>query len=168
MTTMKMKQILKSALFAMLAMTSMNVVSAQEQGCIELKTSAEIEQEYVNEQGQKAKRLAPANKVTPGDEVIWTITAKNVCAKPAENVVIANPVPEHMTYVAGSALGVGAAITYSLDNKDFKDATALTVREASGATRPARAEEYRAVKWTYTAPFAPGATAFVRYRALVK
>jgi uncharacterized repeat protein (TIGR01451 family) len=141
---------------------------AQQPGCIELKTSAEIEQEYVNEQGQKAKRLVPANKVTPGDEVVWTITAKNVCAKPAENIVVANPVPEHMTYVAGSALGVGATITYSLDNSEFKDAGALTVRDASGAVRPARPDEYRAVKWTYSAPFAPGATAFVRYRAIVK
>jgi uncharacterized repeat protein (TIGR01451 family) len=143
-------------------------VAAQEQGCIELKTTAEIEQEYVNEQGQKAKRLAPANKVTPGDEVVWTITARNVCAKPAENIVIANPVPEHMTYVPGSAIGVGATITYSLDNKEFKDAGALTVRDANGAARPARPDEYRAVKWTYTAPFAPGATAFVRYRAIVR
>ncbi len=156
-----------AAIGVALAACSMPVL-AQQSGCIELKTTAEIEQEYVNEKGQKAKRLAPADKVTPGDEVIWTITARNVCAKPAENIVIANPVPEHMTYVAGSALGVGATITYSLDNKDFKDAAALTVREASGATRPARAEEYRAVKWTYAAPFAPGATAFVRYRAIVK
>jgi uncharacterized repeat protein (TIGR01451 family) len=141
---------------------------AQQPGCVELRTTAEIEQEYVNEQGQKARRLAPANKVTPGDEVVWTITAKNVCTTPAENIVIANPVPEHMTYVAGSALGAGATITYSLDSKEFKDAAALSVRDASGATRPARADEYRAIKWTYSAPFAPGATAFVRYRAIVK
>jgi uncharacterized repeat protein (TIGR01451 family) len=166
--TMKMQTTLKRALLATLVMTSMHVVSAQDAGCIELKTTAEIEQEYVNEQGQKAKRLAPASKVTPGDEVIWTITAKNVCAKPAENIVIANPVPAHMTYVPGSALGVGTTITYSLGDDDFRDASALTVREANGATRPARADEYRTVRWTYTAPFAPGATAFVRYRAIVK
>ena len=165
---MKLEMTLKKALLATLAMTAMHVASAQDAGCIELKTTAEIEQEYVNGQGQKAKRLAPANKVTPGDEVVWTITAKNVCTTPAENIVIANPVPEHMTYVAGSAVGVGTTITYSLDNKEFKDAAALSVRDASGATRPARADEYRAVKWTYSAPFAPGATAFVRYRAIVK
>jgi uncharacterized repeat protein (TIGR01451 family) len=157
-----------SALLATVLLGAASVVSAQDKGCIELKTTAEVEQEYVNEQGQKAKRLAPAGKVTPGNEVIWTITAKNICDKSADNIVIANPVPEHMSYVASSAMGVGAAITYSLDNKEFKDAGALTVREADGSTRAARAEECRAIRWTYNAPFAPGATAFVRYRAIVK
>ena len=166
--TMKRALIFSKALLAAFALSAMHTVSAQEKGCIELKTTAEVEQEYVNEQGQKAKRLAPAGKVTPGNEVIWTITAKNICDKSADNIVIANPVPEHMSYVASSAMGVGAAITYSLDNKEFKDAGALTVREADGSTRAARADEYRGIRWTYAAPFAPGANAFVRYRAIVK
>jgi uncharacterized repeat protein (TIGR01451 family) len=156
-----------SALLATVLLGAASVVSAQDKGCIELKTTAEVEQEYVNEQGQKAKRLAPAGKVTPGDEVIWTITAKNVCDKPAENIVIANPTPQHMSYVANSAIGVGTVITYSLDNKEFQDAAALTVRAADGSTRAARADEYRAIRWTYSAAFAAGATAFVRYRAVV-
>jgi uncharacterized repeat protein (TIGR01451 family) len=156
------------ALLATLALSAIQIVSAQDKGCVELKTTAEVEQEYVSEQGQKAKRLLPAGKVTPGDEVVWTITAKNVCDKPAENIVIANPVPEHMSYVANSAMGVGTVITYSLDSKEFKDAAALTVRAEDGSTRAARADEYRAIRWTYAAPFAPGATAFVRYRAVVK
>lgn len=156
------------SLVAILALSAMHVVSAQDKGCVELKTTAETEQEYVNDQGEKARRLEPASKVAPGDEVIWTITAKNVCEKPADDIVIANPVPEHMSYVANSAMGVGATIAYSLDNTNFKDAAALTVREADGSTRAARADEYRAIRWTYAAPFAPGAAAFVRYRAVVK
>jgi uncharacterized repeat protein (TIGR01451 family) len=166
--TMKKPTTLKRILLATLALSATQVVAAQEKGCIELKTTAETEQEYVDEKGQKAKRLVPAGKVTPGDEVVWTITARNVCDKPAENVVVANPIPEHMSYAASSAMGVGTKITYSLDNRGFKDAAALTVREADGSTRAARADEYRAIKWTYAAPFAPGATAFVRYRATVK
>jgi uncharacterized repeat protein (TIGR01451 family) len=157
-----------SALLATVLLGAASVVSAQDKGCIELKTTAEVEQEYVNEQGQKAKRLLPAGKVTPGDEVVWTVTAKNVCDKPAESIVIGNPVPEHMSYVASSAMGVGTTITYSLDNQEFKDAASLTVREADGSMRAARADEFRAIRWTYSAAFAPGATAFVRYRAVVK
>ncbi len=137
------------------------------ENCIELTTVAEIEQEYVDAQGRKATRLAPIGKALPGDEIIWTITAKNVCDQPVDDVVIANPVPEHMTYVASSAMGVGTAITYSLDSRTFKTADALTVSDA-GVTRAAKPEEYRAIRWTYTASFAPGATGFVRYRALVK
>jgi uncharacterized repeat protein (TIGR01451 family) len=140
---------------------------AADKACVELKTSGETEREVV-EQGQKVKRLVAVDKVVPGDEIVWTITATNVCKEPTADVVIANPVPAHMTYVANSAMGVGADITYSLDGKDFKSAAELQVRAAEGATRAARADEYRAIRWTYKTAFAPGATAFVRYRAVVK
>jgi uncharacterized repeat protein (TIGR01451 family) len=140
---------------------------AQDKACVELKTTAETEAEVL-EQGQKVQRLVPVGKVVPGNEVVWTITARNVCDKPADNIVVANQVPEHMSYVASSALGIGTDISYSLDGKEFKRAAELTVREADGTTRAARADEYRAIRWTYKAAFAPGATAFVRYRAVVK
>jgi uncharacterized repeat protein (TIGR01451 family) len=140
---------------------------AQDKACVELKTTAETEQEVV-EQGRTVKRLVAAGKVVPGNEVVWTITARNVCDQAADNIVIANPVPEHMSYVAGTAMGTGADIAYSLDGKAFKRAAELTVPEADGTTRAARADEYRAIRWTYKGAFAPGTTAFVRYRAVVK
>jgi uncharacterized repeat protein (TIGR01451 family) len=156
------------AAVAALALFAGSAVIAAEQGCIELKSSAEVEEQYKNEQGQTATRLIPAGKVVPGNEVVWTITAKNVCDKPADNVVIANPVPEHMAYVADSAMGTGTDIAYSLDGQEFKPAAALTVRNADGSSRAARPDEYRAIRWIYKASFAPGASGFVRYRAVVK
>jgi uncharacterized repeat protein (TIGR01451 family) len=140
---------------------------AADKACVELQTTGETESEVV-ENGQKVKRLVPVEKAVPGDEIVWTITAKNVCTTPTDNVVIANPVPEHMTYVANSAMGTGTDIVYSVDGKEFKSAADLQVRAADGTTRAARADDYRAIRWTYKAAFAPGATAFVRYRAVVK
>ena len=140
---------------------------AADKSCVELKTTGEAEREVV-ENVQKVKRLAAIDKAVPGNEIVWTITATNVCKTPTDNVVIANPVPEHMTYVANSAMGTGADIAYSLDGKEFKSAAELQVRAADGSTRAARADEYRAIRWTYKNAFAPGATAFVRYRAVVK
>ena len=140
---------------------------AADKACVELKTSGETESEVV-ENGQKVQRLVPVGKAVPGDQIVWTITATNVCKTPTDNVVIANPVPEHMTYVASSAMGTGTDIAYSLDGKEFKSAAELQVRAADGTTRAARADEYRVIRWTYKAAFAPGATAFVRYRASVK
>ncbi len=151
------------ALAALLLATS--VGQAAEKGCIELKNTAEVEQEYVDEHGHKAKRLVPAAKVVPGDQVIYTVTAKNVCDKSADDIVIANPIPDHMRYVPQSAVGTGTEIAYSLNGAEFKAAEQLTVQDADGTTRTARADEYRAVRWTFKNSFAPGATAFVRYRA---
>jgi len=140
---------------------------AADKACVELKTSGETESEVV-ENGQKVKRLVPVGKAVPGDQIVWTVTATNLCKTPTDNVVVANPVPEHMTYVANSAMGTGTDIAYSLDGKEFKSAAELQVRAADGTTRAARPDEYRVIRWTYKAAFAPGATAFVRYRAVVQ
>jgi uncharacterized repeat protein (TIGR01451 family) len=149
------------------ALAAFMSVAATAENCIELTTTAETEQTYTNEQGQQATRLVPVAKALPGDEVVWTVTAKNLCSKPAESIVIANPVPDHMTLVANTAMGVGTQITYSIDGKDFKPADALSVRDANGAARNARPEEIRHIRWAYSTAFTPGATTFVRYRALV-
>jgi uncharacterized repeat protein (TIGR01451 family) len=135
-------------------------------GCIVVKTTAEVEQEVVNAKGEKSTKLVPLGKVVPGGEVIWTITANNICKVASENVVVGDPIPEHMTYVASSAIGPGADVQFSVDGKTFAAADALTVVE-SGATRKARADEYRHVRWTFKNSLAPGAQAFGRFRAVV-
>jgi uncharacterized repeat protein (TIGR01451 family) len=142
---------------------------AQDKACVTLKTEAQLEQDYVDAQGKPAKRLVAPGKVVPGNEILWTITATNSCAKPAEKVVVENAVPEHMTYVVDTAMatGSGAAITYSLNGRDFVKQSELSVREADGKTRPARADEIKAIRWVLSAAIAPNATAAARYRAKV-
>jgi uncharacterized repeat protein (TIGR01451 family) len=136
-------------------------------GCIELKTVAEVEQSYVDDRGNAATRLVPAGKVVPGDEVVWTITANNVCTTAAGDVAITNPVPQHMRYVGNSAFGPGAAIAFSLDGDAFAAPDALVVAEADGSKRPARAEEYLAIRWVLPHPMGPSESLIVRYRAMV-
>jgi uncharacterized repeat protein (TIGR01451 family) len=161
----------KTAIATLCAVSLMTLMTAgayaADKACVELKTTGESEREFV-ENGQKVTRLVAIDKAVPGDQIVWTITATNVCKTPTDNVVIANPVPEHMTYVANSAMGTGAEITYSLDGKEFKSPAELQMRAADGTTRAVRTDEYRAIRWTYKNAFAPGATAFVRYRAVVK
>ncbi|MEO8019229.1 MAG: hypothetical protein ABI769_15560 [Pseudomonadota bacterium] len=139
---------------------------AQDKGCIALKSTAEVEQEVVNAKGEKSTKLVPLTKVVPGVEVIWTITANNICKQPSEKVSINDAVPEHMTYVANSAIGPGADIEFSVDGKTFAAADQLTVVE-SGASRKARADEYTAIRWNFKNSFAPGAQGFGRFRAIL-
>ena len=138
-----------------------------ERGCIELKTIAQIQEKYVDERGNEATRLVPAAKVVPGDEVIWTIVANNVCTTPAGDVAITNPVPRHMRYVGSSAVGPGAQIVFSLDGSTFASPDALVVAEADGSRRPARADEYSAIRWVLPRPMGPSESMTVRYRATV-
>jgi len=138
-----------------------------ERGCIELKTVAEVQETYVDERGNTATRLVPAAKVVPGDEVIWTIVANNICTAPAGDVAITNPVPQHMRYVGSSAFGPGSQIVFSLDGNTFAAPEALVVAEADGSRRAARADEYSAIRWVLPRPMGPSESLMVRYRATV-
>jgi uncharacterized repeat protein (TIGR01451 family) len=156
-----------AVLFAGFAAHGSALAQTADRGCIELKTVAEIEEVYVDERGQPATRLAPAAKVVPGDEIVWTIVANNVCATPAGDVAITNPVPGHMHYVGNSAFGPGADIQFSLDGTAFAAPAALDVPAADGSRRPARAEEYSHIRWVLPRPIGPRESLIVRYRATV-
>jgi hypothetical protein len=127
-----------------------------DRGCIELKTVAEIQETYVDARGNEATRLVPAAKVV-----------NNVCTTPAGDVAITNPVPQHMRYVGASAFGPGSQIVFSLDGNTFATPDALVVAEADGTRRPARADEYSAIRWVLPRPMGPSESMMVRYRATV-
>jgi uncharacterized repeat protein (TIGR01451 family) len=151
---------------AVIACTFASQAFAQAKDCIELKTTAQIEKEVVNDKGEKSKVLVEAGKVVPGTEVIWTVTANNVCKQASDGVTINNAVPEHMTLVPNSAIGPGSDITFSVDGKKFAPAGQLTVAD-NGATRPARADEFKHIRWELKASLQPGASAFGRFRAVL-
>lgn len=137
-------------------------------GCIELRSVAETEESYRDDKGQQAVRRVPAAKVVPGTQVIWTLSATNVCSAAADKVFIDNPVPEHMALVADSVRGTGADISYSLDGKQFAAPEQLLVTEADGTTRQARIDEYTHVRWAFRNSIGPGQLAAASFRATVR
>ena len=138
-------------------------VWAQERGCILLKTVAEIEKIDTNERGEKTTRLVPAEKIVPGDEVVYTVSATNICDEAADNVVVDNPVPEH---IPNSAIGPGTEVTYSIDSGFHYDKpAALKTSNPDGSQREARADEYTNIRWVMRNPLKPGSVAFARFRA---
>jgi uncharacterized repeat protein (TIGR01451 family) len=141
---------------------------APKAGCIELKSNAETEESYKDANGLPAVRRVPAAKVVPGTQVIWTLSATNVCTNAAEKVFIDNPVPEHMTLVADSARGAGSDVSYSLNGKTFGEPQSLQVTEADGSTRQARVDEYSHVRWTFRNAIGPGQLAVASFRATVR
>jgi uncharacterized repeat protein (TIGR01451 family) len=156
----------KKIIAAAIACTFASQAFAQAEGCIELKTTAQVEKEVVNDKGEKTKVLVDAGKVVPGTEVIWTVTANNVCKQASDGVTINNAVPAHMTLVPNSAIGPGSDITFSVDGKQFAPAGQLTVAD-NGAARPARTEELKHIRWELKGSLQPGASAFGRFRAVL-
>jgi uncharacterized repeat protein (TIGR01451 family) len=141
---------------------------APKAGCIELRSVAETEELYRDDKGQQAMRRVPAAKVVPGTQVIWTLSATNVCSAAADKVFIDNPVPEHMALVADSVRATGADISYSLDGKQFAAPEQLRVAEADGTTRQARTDEYTHVRWAFRNSIGPGQLAAASFRATVR
>jgi uncharacterized repeat protein (TIGR01451 family) len=154
------------ALAALIACGVSSQAFAQTKPCVELKSMAQVEQEVVDAKGAKTKQLVEATKVVPGVEVLWTVTAVNVCKQPSDAVTINNAVPQHMSYVANTATGPGADVAVSVDGKTFEKAGELTVQE-NGATRRARADEYKHIRWVFKDSLQPGASTVASFRAVL-
>lgn len=158
------------ALFALgfLAVSAFTAL-AETKGAIELTSLAEKEVVTTDASGKAVKKLVPAEKVIPGDVVTYSVSYRHVGEKPAEKVVLDNPVPEHMIYVPGSAEGKDAAITFSVDGgKTFLPEKDLKVKKADGTYRPATPEDYTGVRWTLRKALKPGDKGRVSFKSKLR
>ena len=134
-----------------------------------LKAIAEV-QVRVSFNGREGSRLVPADRVVPGDEIFYTLEIRNTggATVPAPSVVY--PIPEHTRYVADSAIGPGAEVSYSVDGgRSFGEPENLEVAgPAGGAPRPATAADYTHIRWQFKHGLKGKSVAFARFRAVVK
>ena len=133
-----------------------------------VRAIAEVESKTVDN-GRQAIKLIPADRVVPGDKVIYTLEARNRGPTTLESPVVSHPVPEHMRYVADSAVGPGAEVTFSVDGgHSFERAENLKVQGPDGQLCAAVASDYTDIRWQLKNSLKPNSVAFVRFRALVK
>ena len=158
------------AAMSLLLLTALPALAANP-GKIELKSTAEVDVVVKNTKGEKEVVRVEAAKanVTPGDTVIFTTHYVYQGDQPASNVVINNPLPEHMLYLDGSAEGTGTRIEFSIDQgKNFGAPNQLKVKDAEGKERPATAADYTHIRWTFEGALQNGATGSVSFKAKVK
>ncbi|MEO0575796.1 MAG: hypothetical protein AAF004_10055 [Pseudomonadota bacterium] len=148
-----------------LAMLSISSIAVAQQGKIELKTVVEVEERTVNEAGEAVVKLVPADKVVPGDVVVYTVTYTNVADQAVEKVVITNPIADGLDYVADSAFAPGAAVSFSVDGgTEFAALDTLTV-EREGELVAASIADLTHIRWTLEGELDPGSQGFARFRA---
>ncbi len=113
--------------------------------------------------------LVPADRVMPGDEVFYTLEIRNTGAAPLPAPTVDFPVPEHMRYVANSAVGAGAEVSYSVDGGyTFDRPENLKMVAANGEVRPATAGDYTHIRWQLKHVLKSKSMALARFRAVVK
>lgn len=166
---MNTKILLRNLCLALLSFCAAAIAAADDAASpLEIKSIAEVESRSVRG-GHEVLKLAPADRVAPGDRVVYTLEVRNAGATAIKAPSITYPIPEHMRYVADSAVGPGAEVSYSVDlGKSFDAAGNLKVRAPDGRMRPADAADYTDIRWQLRNSLKPNSTAFVRFRALVK
>jgi uncharacterized repeat protein (TIGR01451 family) len=135
---------------------------------IAVKAIAEVESNR-RVGGRETPKLVPADRVVPGDQVIYTLEVRNTGAATVATPVVIRPIPEHTRYVADSAVGPGAEVSYSVDGgQSFDRAENLLVQGADGRQRPAVAADITHIRWQLKHSLKSNSVAFVRFRAVVK
>jgi uncharacterized repeat protein (TIGR01451 family) len=137
-------------------------------GALVVKAVAEVEIRTAQD-GRDIVKLAPANRVVPGDQVIYTLEIRNSGRAAVRDPVVTYPVPSHMMYVADSATGPGAEVRYSVDGGHiFDQPENLRVSDDDGHSRPAKPDEYTHIRWKLKNTLKSKSVAFARFRAVVK
>jgi len=121
-----------------------------------------------NKDGSKQDQWQQPDKLLPGERVGYQIEVNNKGTEPAADIVIANPIPEHTTYVQDSAKGLNTSIEFSVDNgKTFAQPAQLFV-EKDGKRVQANAADFTQVRWKLNTPLAAGSSSTVQYIVKIK
>lgn len=155
--------------FALFVLCAAVWAQGPKKGTVKIQVVAEKEITVKGPDGEKVKKRVEAKKVLPGETVIYTIRYSNVGQEKADDVVISNPIPKHMIYRDGSALGADTVVTYSINHgKTFAQPDELEVKKDDGSVRLAGPGEYTAIRWTLTKSVLPGQSGSVTYSAVLK
>jgi uncharacterized repeat protein (TIGR01451 family) len=132
--------------------------------------SAELEARSADggpaDHGAPLPKLQAAERVVPGDVLIYTVEVRNAGQYAAESPVVVQAIPAHMMYLADSAVGPGVDVDYSVDGgHTFGPPETL---KAPGAAVPAAAADYTHIRWHLRNRLKPNSIAYVRFRAQVK
>ena len=164
-----MKRTCTAVILFFLATLTASVAVAQDGALVKLKSEVLKETELVNEQGEKEVRLMPVSSAMPGELLTFSISYTNEGDEEATDILLTNPVPEHMIYEEGSAEKEGTVTSYSTDEGGTYGAPdSLTVTGDDGKERRALPSEYTHIRWQLVEPVAPGGTGTVTFRARVK
>src|SRR5487761_2359075 len=111
----------------------------------------------------------PAVHLVPADPVVYTLAVRNIGVDPAPTVVVTSPIPRGMRYVAGSAVGPAAELSFSVDGgRSYALPAQLTVLGPDGKSRAADPADYTNIRWVLADTLQAGSVAFVRFRAVLR
>jgi uncharacterized repeat protein (TIGR01451 family) len=143
------------------ALTGALAAQSVEQAVTEL-----IAEVRINGSGEQPTRYVPATVLSQGDVVYYTVRIVNPTPSYLPSVEVVQRVPANTTYVAQSAAGPAAEVTFSADGgASFASARELTELTPEGKTVPVPTERYTHIRWRLRHALAPGAVALARFQS---
>jgi uncharacterized repeat protein (TIGR01451 family) len=140
-------------------MSPRSVADTGRSAALEVKATAAVRQDH---------ELVPADRVVPGDEVFYTLEIRNTGSTPLPPPTVDFAIPEHMRYIANSAVGAGAEVSYSIDGGRIFDRPENLRVAGGGGLHTATVSEYTHIRWRLKHVLKPKALALARFRAVVK
>ena len=145
---------------------SVGVLFAQEGNTVQTTLIAEV-RETQEVAGKAVHRYFPAAVVAQGQVVYYTVQMRNPATVPLRNVTVVQRIPANTRYVAASAAGPSADITFSVDGgQTFWPERQLPAIAQANVSRPATPREYTHIRWQLRNALAPGAVALARFQAV--
>jgi uncharacterized repeat protein (TIGR01451 family) len=140
---------------------------ADEPGQLQTTLVAELLDSIETRDGRRVQRFIPATVVSQGQVVFYTVQIRNPTSVPVRDATIVQRIPANTTYVAGSAAGPSADITFSVDGgQSFLREKELVVAKPPAETRKATPSDYTHIRWQLRNALAPGAVALARFQAV--
>jgi uncharacterized repeat protein (TIGR01451 family) len=120
---------------------------------VEIDSSALREVEQKTLDGSTSVALREIKSAQPGDRVRFVLRVHNGTAKPADRIVVTNPVPSDVEFQAASP---GAEVSVD-GGRTFGALAQLTVKPLAGTPRAAQVTDVTHVRWRLASSVAPGA-----------
>ena len=138
---------------------------AQNENAVAVSSDVMVEHATVDANGRSQVTLEEPRVVVPGDKLVFVLRYQNNGAQPATNFVVTNPLPEAVAFQSAT----DSAASVSVDGgRTWGQLTELRVRDADGATRPARADEVTHIRWSFAQPIPAGQAGRLTFRGVVK
>ena len=151
---------------AILAMYT-STVSADD-GVIRFTNVAMKQVVKVDAKGEKTIEYIEPKTAIPGDIIRYDIGFENISNQEVSNIVVNNPIPNNSKYRDNSATGKHTEISFSVDGNTFAEPSKLVLKDNTGKTWLATAEQYKHIRWVYKKPLPPGAKSTVSFMTEIK
>lgn len=148
-----------------LALTAPAPALAQTPTAVSLDSDVMVERTQTDAEGRQQVTLEAPDVVVPGDKLVFVLRYHNSSSTPATDFVITNPLPEAVAFQGTPDEQASVSVD---GGRTWGALETLTVRNADGTSRAARADEVTHVRWAFAQPIPAGQAGRLMFRGIVR